>query len=753
VPSDRSIRTACGVGVTMLSRMRIAPRLALAFAVPLVFLCVLAGRDIHQKWQTRSEMDRLIELADGVKAISSLVHELQRERGISATVIASKGAQMRAERGVQLARTNEQRVNAAAAWTKLKAATSSDEFAKTVNGAEHAVKQLDAKRAQIDALTLSGPDSFSYFTSTIAGLLSVANEMSKLSTRGDITASMTAHVNFMQGKERAGQERATGAAGLAAGRFDAAGHARMQALAASQAAYLDAFKAAVDAKTATVFERTVSGAVNDTVAKMRQTIVAGGLSGELGGLDAKTWFDTTTARIDLLKKVEDHLGEALVAATGAIFAEASRDLVVLSASIAAALIASMILVLVVARSIVRPVSGLTTGMKELARGNFGVVLPGLDRRDEVGEMAQAVETFKVKSAERARAESEERQARDRAAAEQARRAEEHEVAERRDAAERQDIAAKDAMHKVVREFEKTVGGIIDQVSSASTELEATAASLNDTADATQQRSNMVAAAAEEASTNVGSVAAATEQLTASVNEISKQVQASSRIADQAVDQAQKTDARVTQLSQAAARIGDVVRLITAIAEQTNLLALNATIEAARAGEAGRGFAVVATEVKALAAQTAKATDEIGGQIAGMQTATQESVTAIKEIGGTIGKISEIAAAIASAVEQQGAATREIARNVDEAAKGTTDVSANIVDVHRHASETGSASSEMLASARSLSQESHRLKAEMQSFLTMIRTGLGNRRKADDPNFTGPDRRGSGRAAEADARAA
>jgi methyl-accepting chemotaxis protein len=187
-----------------------------------------------------------------------------------------------------------------------------------------------------------------------------------------------------------------------------------------------------------------------------------------------------------------------------------------------------------------------------------------------------------------------------------------------------------------------------------------------------------------------------------------------------VQQARKTDARINELSQAAARIGDVVKLITAIAEQTNLLALNATIEAARAGEAGRGFAVVASEVKALASQTAKATEEIGTQIAGMQQATQESVAAIKEIGTTIGRIAEIAGSVAAAVEEQGAATHEIAHNVQQAARGTSEVATNIVAVNRGASDTGASSNQVLSSARALSEESLALKTEVEKFLASVR---------------------------------
>ncbi|HUI94920.1 MAG TPA: cache domain-containing protein [Xanthobacteraceae bacterium] len=349
------------------------------------------------------------------------------------------------------------------------------------------------------------------------------------------------------------------------------------------------------------------------------------------------------------------------------------------------------------RGLVKPLRAMTATMSELAAGNLDVAVPAAGRRDELGSMAKAVEVFKDNAAAQRKLESEQKETQARAAAER-----------KRD------------MVELASQFERTVGGIVDTVSSASNELEATATSLTRTAEMTQQMSSTVNAASETASTNVQAVAAATNQMTASIGEIGRQVQTSSKIAADAVAQAEKTDARVNELSTAANRIGDVVQLITAIAEQTNLLALNATIEAARAGEAGRGFAVVAQEVKALAAQTAKATGEISTQIAGMQSATQDSVAAIKEISGTIRQISEIAAAIAGAVEQQGAATGNISRNIREAASGTTEVASSITKVTQGAHETGAASSEMLTSAKSLARESARLRDEVSAFLQSIK---------------------------------
>ncbi len=269
-------------------------------------------------------------------------------------------------------------------------------------------------------------------------------------------------------------------------------------------------------------------------------------------------------------------------------------------------------------------------MRELAAGNFDVVLPGLGRKDELGEMAGAVEEFKVQAVAKAERDAATQEAQNKASS-AARRAE---------------------LIRFADEFEAAVGAIVSNVSASAVQLEASAGTLTRTAETTQSLSSQVAGASEQASGNMQSVASATEELSASVDEIGRRVKESSQIAEAAVRQAEQTDNRIGKLSRAAQEIGDVVKLITAIAEQTNLLALNATIEAARAGDAGRGFAVVASEVKSLASQTAKATDEISNHISGMQGATQESVAAIKEIGGTIGKISDIATTIADAVEQQ-----------------------------------------------------------------------------------------------------
>jgi methyl-accepting chemotaxis protein len=348
------------------------------------------------------------------------------------------------------------------------------------------------------------------------------------------------------------------------------------------------------------------------------------------------------------------------------------------------------------RDVSRGIASIVEPMQALGGGDLTAQVPHQGEKTEIGAMADTLQVFKQALIAK--------KAADEAAAVDA------------DAK----IERGRRVDGITRDFESMIGEIVNTVSTASAQLEASAGTLTATAERSRELTTMVAAASEEASTNVQSVASATEEMASSVNEISRQVQDSARMATDAVDQARKTNDRVSELSKAAARIGDVVELINTIAGQTNLLALNATIEAARAGEAGRGFAVVASEVKALAEQTAKATGEIGTQITGIQAATQESVNAIKEISGTIEKLSEISSTIAAAVEEQGAATQEISRNVQQAAQGTMQVSSNITDVQRGASETGSASSQVLSAAQSLSGDSNRLKVEVGKFLTSVR---------------------------------
>jgi methyl-accepting chemotaxis protein len=349
------------------------------------------------------------------------------------------------------------------------------------------------------------------------------------------------------------------------------------------------------------------------------------------------------------------------------------------------------------RRLTAPLVRMVGAMERLAKGDLDSSVPQIDRRDEIGKISAALSVFHGKLRENRELAADTEKAK--------LEAESH---------------RKQAMLEIAHGFEAAVGKIVGTVSAASSEIELAANGLSKTAEATNALSTTVAAASEQSSASVQSAAAACEQMVSSVAEIGRQVIQSQEIASAAVGQADRTNAQIAELSQSAGRIGEVVRMISEVAEQTNLLALNATIEAARAGEAGRGFAVVASEVKALAGQTAKATEEISRQISQIQSATEQSVDAMKGISGTIASIAEIAGTIAAAVEEQGAATQEIARSVHQAAMGASEVSGHIGEVNRGASDTGTAASQVHSSALALLGESNRLTAEVAQFLATVR---------------------------------
>jgi len=374
----------------------------------------------------------------------------------------------------------------------------------------------------------------------------------------------------------------------------------------------------------------------------------------------------------------------------------ARNVLLNSLMLAMALIVAIAGFIIVGRRVTGPILSMTGAMRRLADHDMATIIPGVGRSDEIGAMASAVQVFKenmIKAAEAQEREQADQLARERRTA---------------------------AIEDLTGGFDKAAASVLASVATAASQMKVTAESMQSTVEETSRRATIVASAAEEASTNVQTVASAAEELTSSITEISRQVTESTVISRDAVEQVQATIARIESLSDAAQKVGDVVKLVNDIASQTNLLALNATIEAARAGEAGKGFAVVASEVKSLANQTAKATEEIAAQIANIQNATADTVSSVQGIGSTISRVDEIATTIASAVEEQGAATREIARNVQQAATGAREVTTNIAGVDRASAETGVAATQVLGAAGELSQKSEILSGEVESFLARIK---------------------------------
>ncbi|QEX19984.1 methyl-accepting chemotaxis protein [Hypericibacter terrae] len=401
-------------------------------------------------------------------------------------------------------------------------------------------------------------------------------------------------------------------------------------------------------------------------------------------------FDMLDGIVTASKAVQDEIGPR---------ATASMEELRWTAAIVsgAAVLIGLLIAFFTGRSISKPVVAMTKAMEALAGGNKSIEIPAKDRGDEVGLMAKTVQVFKENMIRADRL------------------AEEQEELKRKAEADK-----KIMLNKMADEFEASVKGVVQSVSSAATELQSSAQTMTATAEETSRQSTAVAAASEQASTNVQTVASASEELSASIREISQQMSNSSQIAQNAVEHVQKTNNTVKGLADAAEKIGQVVGLINEIASQTNLLALNATIEAARAGEAGKGFAVVASEVKSLATQTAKATEDISAQISAIQSATGESVSAMASIAEVIQRINAVTTTVASAVEEQGAATQEISRNVQQASQGTAEVSSNIGGVTRAAGETGSAATQVLGAAEELGKQSVELQSQVDKFIATIR---------------------------------
>ena len=431
----------------------------------------------------------------------------------------------------------------------------------------------------------------------------------------------------------------------------------------------------------------------------RRQVLEAGVGALEYPISAADWFVASSEAIESLVALQN----ALIIANQEYTADASEAalnyLLLLGLFLVSGTVVGLLAFLAVSRGVAAPLNRMTRAMGRLAEGDTGVTIPAVGRRDEIGQMASAVQVFKDNAIEKQRLEQEQAAA-----------------AERTEAEKRQGIL------QMADQFERQVKAVVDGVSSSATEMQATAQQMTSTAEETSRQAGNVASASDQATANVQTVAATAEELSASISEIGRQVMQSAKIATNAVAEAEATNETMQGLAEAASKIGEVVDMINDIAGQTNLLALNATIEAARAGEAGKGFAVVAQEVKNLANQTAKATEEISSQIGAVQEETTGAVEAIGKIRIIIGEISDISTTISSAVEEQGVSTQEIARNVQQAARGTQDVNDNISSVNKSVGETGTAAGQVFGASQEMSRQAEGLRGEVDRFLQEIRAG-------------------------------
>ncbi|MGD9536833.1 MAG: methyl-accepting chemotaxis protein [Alphaproteobacteria bacterium] len=675
---------------------KIGVRILLAVLIPTVVLAVVEFLKVSEELETAQKMEQVVDMTALTVEISGVAHELQRERGVSAVYLGSGGTQLVDEMPVQQARTDEARHRYEQAVRRAGETDAAADFAALLGEASGAVGELDGKRGEISGQRIKAAASNQYFDETIGKLLRAARMIVRSMDHQALATAGLSYVNFMNAKERAGQERATAAPAFASGTFEVAAYRRFMAVLAEQETYFSLYNFYAPEVVKEFFVRTVVGESIGEVERMRALAIEAGAGGALSGADGSYWYKMTTARIDLLKQVEDRMAQELSGRAEAVADEAWSALVVNLAVSIGLIAVTIVLGFLVIRSITRPLAGMTRAMDALAGGDRTTEIVGLGRRDEIGAMAKAVQVFKENMIRNAELEAEQATKREAEAARQRK------------------------IEAMISEFDAKSAEAIEAMAAAAGELQTSSQSLSTSAEQTTHQSAAVAAASEQASANVQTVASAAEELSASVHEIGRQAAQSAAITQKAVEEASRSNRMVSGLAEAAQKIGDVISLINDIAGQTNLLALNATIEAARAGEAGKGFAVVASEVKSLATQTAKATEDISGQIGAIQDATAQSVETIKAIGETIAEVNSIVSAIAAAVEEQGAVTKEIAGNVQQAASGTQEVSSNIAGVNQAAEETGNVAGRILDAATALSHRSDQLSRDVTSFLAAVK---------------------------------
>jgi methyl-accepting chemotaxis protein len=659
--------------------------------LPLLALLIYAGVAIQGRLGVATEMGRLENLVAFSGQASALVHELQKERGSSSLFLGSKGTKFKDETA---AIRKESDAKLAPFKTGLEQIISGmPEFAEAGNEAMNALGGLATVRGKVDNLELPVGDTQAYYTRSIGLIVNMIDAMALATTDSSVTRLIGAYSGWIKLKERAGQERAMVSAGFAAGKFSPELYQRFMSNVGQQAAFENVFQAFADRELKTTVKATMVGAPVDEVMRLRKIAMSSVETGSTEGVEAPSWFAAATARIDLMKKIEDRIGESLKAQALVTRDKARNDLIGLATGSAMLLLVITLLAFAIVMSITPPLVRMTETMHILAGGDLGIDVLGQSRKDEIGDMARSIQFFKESLIKASVVST-------------------HDWVE--NTAQLEKLAHK---QRLIEAFEQKVSNFLEQMANGADQLSKTAVGMSGNARNTARESEVVSAASHQASERVEAAAAAAEELRASISEIGRQVDGAARATRDASQQAKATDVKVESLLTAAQRIGEVVHLISDIASQTNLLALNATIEA---GEAGKGFAVVAGEVKSLANQTAKATEEITGQIKAMQTATDETVAALREISNRISEIDQVSASVAAAIEEQSSATEEISRNVQETARAASEVSASITRVSAAAAETEKASELVRVEAEDMSRQAGGIRSDVKSFLAEVK---------------------------------
>ncbi len=683
-----------------LAKIKIRNQILLLLSLPILGLIFFAGNNLQRKIQTEYESRGVIELSRLAAYTSALLHEQQKERGATAGFIGSNGQKFVATLRNQRPETDKRKQDLKDFLSDFDASKFGKELSTKLNKLETGIAKMPDIRNQVDNLSINVGGALKYYTGLNTDILDLIGIMLKIPSKAESATEISAYVNFLQSKERAGIERAVGSYGFTNG-FNYDTLARLTSLIAIQDTYMKIFKTYADRSHINFYNKTLSGRAIDEVERMRAIAFKSLDSNDYKNVEASYWFDTMTKKINLLKQVEDSLSESILQKAQERNAAAKNIKYVY---IAALIVGTTILTLFswsIIRNLVNSIKYLTESLTKLADNDTAVTIRFTGYRNQIGHMARAIEILKEGLIRKQELEEEQIQNR---ANEQKRRRE-----------ERQRV-----MNELADSLEGTISGAITKVfdtaeglSRASNEMSTATASAN-------QKSFEVASTSGETSANVQTVAGATEEMTASIREIAQQITKSKQVVESAVDQAESADNSAQTLSKAVDSIGEVTELINDITDKINMLALNATIESARAGEAGKGFAVVANEVKDLANQTSTATKDIAREIANIQAISNDVISVMQKMREAISSINEYSSSIATAVEEQSAVTNEISMNMMSASDGVQLISNHIEDVKEAAKLADSSASEVLNASQLLSEQATLLESESRSFIDGIR---------------------------------
>ncbi len=621
--------------------MTIRHKLWLLLFIPLLTIAFLGGRALLESRRVASEAATVQQLSTLAVHLSAVVHETQKERGLTAGYLGSEGKAFTRELEGQREQTDRRIGELRNLLASLERAHFPRGFNDALDAGLSGLASIEGKRTAVTAMNLSAADAIAYYTEVNSALLDTIGGMGTVSSNAELTIRTAAYVSFLKAKERAGIERAVLSNTFVRDGFAAGMFSMFVSLVTAQDMYTREFRLASSPADVAFYDKTMQAPCVPEVARYREIATKKATEGGFGQ-DAQVWFATITAKINLLKEVEDHLSEGLRHRTGEIRSAATARLTYLSMVVVGIIVGVVVFGWLVLRSILRPIQAAAAMLEDIAQGEGDLTRRLDDRnRDELDELAKWFNTFVAK------------------------------------------------LQGMIRDIAKNA----QSLASSSTNLTTTAAQLASGAEQTTAQSGSVASAAEEMNTNmsgmatstqqvsmnVNTVAAAVEQMSASIGEVARNAEKAATVAANAAELTERSNASVSELGAAAEEIGKVTVLIQDIAEQTNLLALNATIEAARAGDAGKGFAVVATEVKELAKQTGSAIDDIRQRVEGIQGSTDETVRAIGEISNVISDVNAVSRTIASAVEQQSITTKEIAENVAQTTTAAETVSQSITE--------------------------------------------------------------------------